>query len=431
MRRELPGFYFDEGKNRYFPLSSKPKAASHASESNTPKISGEPPRNSPSEHHASAPPPRQKNAWRSLERARSATSRRQIEQYSHSVLHSQIASTSACQIVPLYEQYISALGIETCDDRMVALMGDSNGVLSRCEIPTEAYLSMSASNIPQHWARVFHLGSRISSISMSGPIWITTSFGPDCRIFVHDRVADRTTAHKPHSTINDVWTSHLVNRSLAIGARQRACFVPDIEHLRGLRFLETRSDVFAVHQHEARLYTGARNGSVSRFDTRMAMHKGDALFGVAPEATGNSATFLATVGPSQLLVSTIRGNIALFDVRYPRATRPVLILHGHVNSFMPTLPHAVSPCQSYLFAAGLDRRVRGWSLRTGEPLRPPDASFSPRLRTAEDTRMNPFAMVFPEPVAALQTVDIEDNICLFAASVNELYRFKLGQQAAD
>lgn len=26
-RRELPGFYFDETKNRYFPLSSKPKAA--------------------------------------------------------------------------------------------------------------------------------------------------------------------------------------------------------------------------------------------------------------------------------------------------------------------------------------------------------------------------------------------------------------------
>ncbi|KIM89503.1 hypothetical protein PILCRDRAFT_813437 [Piloderma croceum F 1598] len=60
------------------------------------------------------------------------------------------------------------------------------------------------------------------------------------------------------------------SRTINSGARKKAILLKDIDIGRSLTVLETQSDVFAVEQQENLVYTGARHGSIARFDTRLS-----------------------------------------------------------------------------------------------------------------------------------------------------------------
>lgn len=94
---------------------------------------------------------------------------------------------------------------------------------------------------------------------------------------------------------------------------------------------------------------------------------------------------------------------------------------------------AVDPYEQFLFAAGVDRRIRGWSLSTGEPIQPPafhDECIDTVL-TPDDTQKlsNPFRGIFSHPVQAMQVTQERIGLCLWAASDEDLYRYHLGQMS--
>lgn len=96
---------------------------------------------------------------------------------------------------------------------------------------------------------------------------------------------------------------------------------------------------------------------------------------------------------------------------------------------------ATSPCASYVFAAGQDNRVRGWSLRTGDMLAPlPHAS---QLEADPDISQL-FGHTFDDPVAAIHVTEGDggggasaNGLSLWTASGKQIYRYWLGQRLGE
>ena len=72
----------------------------------------------------------------------------------------------------------------------------------------------------------------------------------------------------------------------------------------------------------------------------------------------------------------------------------------------------VDPTHSFLFVAGADCRIRGWSLRTGDPI-----VSAPTL----------FQTEFTEPVPTLQVIEDVQGLSLYAGSLSTVYKCRLSQ----
>ncbi|TFY70959.1 hypothetical protein EVG20_g2042 [Dentipellis fragilis] len=430
MPRDLPGFYFDPAKNRYFPLSSQPKPTKKPESDRAANASQSKQTNRTENQWSSSTVLKAKNAgslYHSLQSARTAHNGRLRERSFRNIETSQLGATSRCDtaaFIPFNQAKISA---SRRASRSLYMKGKSS----------------------IYWA-----------IHKAG-FTRATSFGPSSNILYYDWSTERAVFITPSShLVHDVWTSNfqdtslvlgqsyhptsdtgLLNLNVSIGMRKRALLYPDIDHERVYHKLPTGSDVLAVHQHQTMVYTGSRNGSIHRFDTRERTLSGLALLDDIFCKNSNSAIYLNVVNEWQLVVSTVRGNIELFDLRFPRGNRPVMSLHGQRNEHLLDLPHAISPCSKYLFAAGLDSRIRGWSLLTGQPLSPtppisttsttptPIPSFSSLSSNNNGlVRANPFHVNFDSVLTSLQAVEIGQQTCLYASSGDRLFRFLLGQQ---
>ncbi|KAF8262274.1 hypothetical protein EI94DRAFT_716681 [Lactarius quietus] len=392
MPKELPGFYFDPEKNRYFPSSLEPdkKASSGSTKlhKHTPGPLSWPP------DSLSQTPYHSPSVWHAIQRSRLANHQRGRMAATHQVMTAQLAATRAYRAIPLpvsKGQTLTAFAAGTYDSKVWSVAGDSYGVIHAFDpSPIGEFLS-----VPEHTFQHSSLDSQISSISSSGSRWVATSFSSS--ILIHDLASTRTVRLSPPPYLAcDIWTSNLRDRSLVLGGGYALIHHPKLmgdsrcataclacsrlESLGDIRHLETHSDVFALHQEENLVYTGSRNGAIRRFDTRTRA-PGPTLLSDVFTRSSNSITYVNVIKDWQLLVSTIRGTIEIFDVRYLQRTQPLLALLGNVNSYQPKLPHAITPSQSHFFAAGLDHRIRGWSLVTGEPLSCPTTSPSPPWRS--------------------------------------------------
>jgi len=446
MPKELPGFYFDPEKNRYFPSSLEPdkKASSGSTKlhKHTPGPLSWPP------DSLSQTPYHSPSVWHAIQRSRLANHQRGRMAATHQVMTAQLAATRAYRAIPLpvsKGQTLTAFAVRirleismiaemkcwqagTYDSKVWSVAGDSYGVIHAFDpSPIGEFLS-----VPEHTFQHSSLDSQISSISSSGSRWVATSFSSS--ILIHDLASTRTVRLSPPPYLAcDIWTSNLRDRSLVLGVRQRALLVPDLESLGDIRHLETHSDVFALHQEENLVYTGSRNGAIRRFDTRTRA-PGPTLLSDVFTRSSNSITYVNVIKDWQLLVSTIRGTIEIFDVRYLQRTQPLLALLGNVNSYQPNLPHAITPSQSHFFAAGLDHRIRGWSLVTGEPLSCPTTSPSPTMEIpgyqvhATDAPISPFTVMFEEQITSLEIAEVRHELGLFATSGSGLHKFILGRQ---
>ncbi|KAI0916877.1 hypothetical protein AcV7_005763 [Taiwanofungus camphoratus] len=446
MPRDLPGLYWDDERKRYFSLSSRP-----ASPTKAPPAAPGPA--SQHEHDAQAHAERPVRAsdpdghhakrrrvygvedsdvagmmWRASERTRASASSVRMSSSAHDILGANIACTARGCSYYIADADVTAF-LSTFDSShdggpFQVMAGDAQGWLhSFCGIADHATR-----------AREFSLASSISSICMSGTRCVAVSFGPPCKIVVGDLEPTETWTilSLPKEICHDVWAAHLLGRSLALGAAKRAIRLPDIDIGTGFQTFDAGSDVLVVHQEEHLIYTGARNGCIGRFDTRVDSHNMQELLAGRFEQTTSSITHLSIVLEWQLLVSTIRGDLETHDLRFLRNATPVLQFPGHVNSYTTKLGLAVNPAQDFLFASGQDRRVRVWSLRTGRPLRPPPQSSRPsRLwvhalpGSLETDQL--FSKEFDAPVAALQVTQSEKGACLWAAAAGELHRYHLGQ----
>ncbi|KIJ62608.1 hypothetical protein HYDPIDRAFT_30208 [Hydnomerulius pinastri MD-312] len=218
----------------------------------------------------------------------------------------------------------------------------------------------------------------------------------------------------------DVWTADLQGSRLVLGANKQAVVIDDIADRAAIHYLPTHSDVFALAQDDSILYTGLRNGNVLRFDTRVKRSKGDVLLDGLFTQRSSSITNLKLLRDSQLLVSNVDGSISTFDLRYPTSRTPLMTFTGNDNSYTIKAPIVTDPSEDILFAAGQDRRIRLWSLRTGGPPLVPEL---PDL-----THQTAFQHQFEHPVRAMQVTEERDGMCLWAASGTELYKYSLGQR---
>lgn len=328
----------------------------------------------------------------------------QVAQTSH------IASSS---ILSLTRCAITAFQAVSYNNNIHSFAGDTGGwfyssVVGRGDPITGYHTSHG-------WRPEFSLSSEISSICISGSRCIATSFGPESKILHLDLDSEDIRVTRVNNrSVRDIWTADFQGSRLVLGTNDQAVVIDDAADRATVCFMKTGSDVFAVTQDNNIIYTGSRAGIVQRFDSRITSTKGDRIFNDPRTTQNNSVTNLKIFYDWQLLTSNIDGSLAMFDLRFPSNRTPIMSFTGNINTYITKTPIAVDPHEQFLFAAGQDRRIRLWSLRTGGP---------PLLSPA-----SVFQKPFEDPVRALQVVEEQEGVLgLWATSGAALHKYNLGQ----
>jgi len=201
------------------------------------------------------------------------------------------------------------------------------------------------------------------------------------------------------------------------------------------QYLNTNSDIFSVFQQNHLVYTGARNGTIERFDMRMEKHRSQKLFDTRfADGPRSPVLYLNAIRESELLISHLNGDLVTFDLRFSSIASPpspVRLFENHINSYTDNLGIAIDHDQDILFAAGQDCRIRAWSLRTTAPLLPPLTTRSSSSSSTHATSTNPLSAKFSQPVRVLQVTQELDSAgtCLWAASDRDIFQYHLGQRS--
>ncbi|KAG1748732.1 WD40-repeat-containing domain protein [Suillus lakei] len=428
MPRDLPGLYWDEEKQRYFSLASsrRPQVAGPSTFHPPTKQQSVPQAPTGESHNLKRH--RNRSLLRAREDARSSFRTTHKNKLMHQVSCSQVAQTShvaSSSILSLTHCAITAFQTVSYNNNVHSFAGDAGGWFYSSVIgPGEPVTGHTSHG----WRPEFSLSSEastqpltISSICISGSRCIATSFGPESRIlhFPLDLDSEDIRVTRVNNrSVRDIWTADFQGTRLVLGTNDQAVVIDDAADRATVCFMKTGSDVFAVAQDNNIIYTGSRAGIVQRFDSRIASTKGDRIFNDPHTTQNNSVTNLKIFYDWQLLTSNIDGSLAMFDLRFPVNRTPVVSFTGNINTYTTKTPIAVDPHEQFLFAAGQDRRIRLWSLRTGGPPLVSPASV--------------FQKPFEDPIRALQVVEEEEGVLgLWATSGAALYKYNLGQRMEE
>ncbi|KAH8825015.1 hypothetical protein DL96DRAFT_1611641 [Flagelloscypha sp. PMI_526] len=365
--REIPGFYYDAVVNRYFPLGNRSK----------PPVILETAQNMPI---VNDPPPRKRKRTRPMDfpslaltqwpNFHSTSSR-------HAILARLYASTSkhCYESVQCYGQTTQFQTLSFHGLRY-QLLGDNTGWLySRVEMAQRDDRHPLDSSFTE-WN--YQINSQrngiISSISTSGSVWAATSMGQTSKLILQDLACPDRTEIIGIPSISDVRCSSLDGKKMFLGSAGKAVYFPN--------------DL---------LYTGLRNGTISRFDTRIQKPDHEKLLS-GFSRIGSRFANLPFFPIIQLFAGWKDGYLASFDVRFLRDSEPIRTFSGHQDSIHlhEQLGFVVDTDGGFLFAAGSDCRLRGWSLTSGDQLLPPQT---------KDPWRNPFTAVFSQPPSSLHIVN--------------------------
>ncbi|KAJ7816113.1 hypothetical protein B0H13DRAFT_2137165 [Mycena leptocephala] len=464
--RELPGFYFDTERNRYFPLASRPPQTRTDLGLTKP---------TPDVQEPSRPTRRRRVLWSYTGETTSAGRAREASR----LLHARLASTQRGCVEQVRSPWTfgstQVSAFRTTPTRQ--FLGDTHGWLhSRTRVESSSSRCRDAEDESDGWAEwspwtsEVYLGmepdSEISAICTTSTHCVAVCFGPATKICIQqagmpgrttllDLSAgsdDLRTALLNLPAVTDVRAASLHGRTLVLGAARNAVLLPDLDaSTTAVRLLPTRTDVFAVAQQENLVYAGTRTGAMLRFDTRTTKSKAQVLFesgagngntglGVNPGIQRSSTVFVQpTHGGQALVVGYMDGRLATYDLRFVRpAAPPVVTYSGNPSALLYNgrLGITLDPAERFLFAAGADCRLRAWSLDSGAPVKPHALNSSLNSNSASSfnsappsqTSRNPFIKVFPAPLAALQVVndDGEPAPMLWAGGGGEMWHWRLG-----
>ncbi|KAG8926832.1 hypothetical protein FRC02_008643 [Tulasnella sp. 418] len=412
--REIPGFYFDEEKNRYFP-GTKPKAKTvvtnpsqiiQASESNA--------------SHSKANEPASESSGRHAARTSTLSAMTQLKRLGH---HAAIVRQNNLVLKDrLYEiteqQYLEEVNDEATIITHMAATSDGNNFLitgdnhhrvrtylpqefSNRDIRTGAYFRRSS--------QVMYVSSQITSVAVARQKFIATSFGPKSTIVcgnvrvVDDEIVEQTYLLSSPK-IRDIWTSYFDGRTLTLGIKNGVARISNLA-IPGFDIRALGSDTFSVTQHQYwQVLAGLRNGSVCSVDFRVPTETLDELL---PPAN-SPVTHLSALRESELLVARLDGQLDVFDLRWVRDKRsqptPVLSLYGNPPCPRIRMTFAQDSLGDYLFAGGEDCRIRGWNTRSGNRLQHP-----PPSEVTESSPVNLLEKTFREPMPALLMTRDESN----------------------
>ncbi|GAA6003591.1 uncharacterized protein JCM10292_000438 [Rhodotorula paludigena] len=252
-------------------------------------------------------------------------------------------------------------------------------------------------NDEEGWRTSWYCSSKVTSVKTCGNRFVATSLGPPAQAIVgttSDSISLASVTLSPRKT--SLWTSAISPSLLALGCDRKVLLSSD----------PTRA------QMDAYVTGGNRgDGTVFALDLdRTQLH------------LSSPVTHVRHIKdqPHQLLAAGMDGFLGVFDLRFlptPSAparhlsetrSRPVVELKGHVNSFTVDLGLDVWR-DEWVVAAGQDKRIRLWSLRTGRLVRPSSpASPSSWSSTFTSTAL-PAALAYsvPVPPAANPTHPLE------------------------
>ncbi|KAJ7781709.1 hypothetical protein DFH07DRAFT_1055325 [Mycena maculata] len=423
--RDLPGFYFDPARNRYFPLASRPPPTS----TNTTAPEDAPTRQRP------------------IYDARMSTSAAARARAKGALLHARLAHTG--QDARNQDRWPAPAGARVCAFATTEWLGSHDGegdeagprqwigdargwVYSRALRPShdecgwdDEYGSRWADWTPE---LCLHPDSEVTSLLATPTRLVGVCFGPATKIGVQDAGAPGRTALLSLTSVRDVRAASLQGGALVLGAARAAILLPDLDAAAArVRTLATGSDVFAVAQCETLIYAGTRAGAALRFDTRVrATAKPHSICDSAQNQNGRStAAFVRpTRGGRELVVGFTDGRLGSYDLRFVRpAAPPIVVYGGHVGGVGERLGTTLDPDERFLFAAGADRRLRAWALGSGAPVVPSPPSSSPSSHASTTEHQGgPFAARFPAPLAALHvTAD-----ALWAGGGGAVWRWRMG-----
>ncbi|EJD50678.1 WD40 repeat-like protein [Auricularia subglabra TFB-10046 SS5] len=372
--RELPGLYWDDARQRYFPLASRPRPAPHTTLQ--PVLPADHAPRLPSE-----PLPRIVRRAQSARRPDRASVRHEL-----TAGHWSRATYTIDGALLSFGSHVTATAFGVIPDdpsegpsrRGPAFaVGCSDGAI---------FVSRPGRGARRRWQAIHYMQSRVSAICASGPTWITTSFGSPCEIYYSSTPVEsalRTVCLSFSSrVVRDVRAAQFDGRLVALGGGGAVTLVDAEEGLKSV--FPATSDILTLSfpAGSSEIISGARDGTVRIFDVRLPpkQHAPDILQGRLARL-GTSAAHVRIVQDNMLLVASLGGHLETHDLRFMRrrlpsgdGVEPVAVLRGHVNAYAMNVPIVTDPAEDFLFAAGQDRRVRMWSLRTGAPVCPGDST---------------------------------------------------------
>jgi len=254
----------------------------------------------------------------------------------------------------------------------------------------------------------------------------------------------------------DVWCASFQPSSFALGQTKSLWIVNDIEHIHTSRTLSMPSDIMALTRDTDQLITGARNGTVQVFDLRVHLKEAAASCGKETQGqqllrAGSTVTNVSRIRDWELLVTSISGNMDMYDMRFLRQSlsttyskqTPILSFANHFSTISLNLPVTLDPSHDFIFAAGQDCTIRAWSSRTGEQLLSPIPESSPFTSSSSSSRPGEHHLldvVFKRPVVEMHVQEGGTKRgggggggskgqlpSLWAASGSSVDRFELGR----
>ncbi|QRV92462.1 hypothetical protein RhiJN_20480 [Ceratobasidium sp. AG-Ba] len=359
MSLNLPGFYYDPERNRYFPISSLPAGAPIPSATANPNSS---PTNQGDISELTSSGSKRKRQKISLDLAPSSKltlqptrqqSRRGImyparaspgasfaqrahlthQMEAHAISRTRLRSQEELPLGPGCR--LTALAIQDDPDGY-QVAGDSRGWLFVRQ-PSSQRDGQSAEHpgrfdelgvyiSPMRWVCDMGLMTKITAVSLIQDRFFVSSFGPHAKILVGaldaSEESDISAFILEPAKAYDMWAAVFEadgrTGSATLGLHKKAMYIQDLDNRMSTRSLNTGSDVMEW----------------------------------------------------EIIVAAVAGDMESFDMRFMRTeddkTRPLLEFRGHNNSCMHDLGFAVLPSGDFVVAAGMDRQVRAWSTRTGE-----------------------------------------------------------------
>ncbi|CUA73265.1 hypothetical protein RSOLAG22IIIB_10686 [Rhizoctonia solani] len=237
---------------------------------------------------------------------------------------------------------------------------------------------------PMRWFCDMGLMTKITAIDMIHDKVFVASFGPHAKIMVGALDASQDTdvsafilePAKAHDLWTAVFESDGKTGSATLGLHGKAMYVQDLDNRMGMRTLHTGSDVMTICKRQDIVYTGERSGTVRLFDLRS-----DSVSTGSPLVKMDSmVTNVEVYRGWEMIAATAKGDMRSFDMRFMRTelggkTKSLLEFEGHKNTHMNDLGFEILPSGDFVVAAGIDKKIRAWSTRTGEQVpSPPQGS---------------------------------------------------------
>ncbi|KAG9042948.1 hypothetical protein FS837_010196 [Tulasnella sp. UAMH 9824] len=398
--KELPGFYYDPVKKRYFPgkrppapTAPTPTAASRSTVAAETQIT----------HGRQA---RRGSTYQSLARLKANPfaygARRRFQTQAQDRIYE---TTSLCrsEVIP-HSSSLVALAVSPHSLYMAAV--DDKGAL-------HTYQEIAEPSVlyPSSWREEMILPGEVTSVQMSGTRYVVTSLNSRSQILIGSRedVTSSNTFFVSFPSIRDVWNSAFDGRALTLATEGGIAHIADIQRLNVDR-RRFGIDALSLYRDKDTVYAGLRNGSVFRVDMRIK-DRGESLLGQGDR-------------DPVLNVSLTQAN-QLFMSESSKLSTPIVEYSGHVCGTSKRLGLAHDPDGRYLYAAGSDCRIRCWNMQTGQQLKPPPRSPDTASGSLLDSE-------FPIQVPAISiTTSTASGDTLQLAAGNKVLIYELGRKSLD